>query len=65
MNGIERTLGRIEATLEGIQDEIRMNRELNDSLTVRVGRLERYKAWVMGVTAAIIAITTYMFRDAL
>ena len=68
-----RALGRLEGRLEGIERGIGSNRDATlkladrvDGLTERVAQLERARAWLAGVAAAVSATVTltgsWLFR---
>lgn len=53
---VQRTLGRIEGTLSGLDEKITRMSTAVDALGPRVSSLEKWRAWTAGVAAAIGAL---------
>jgi hypothetical protein len=58
----ERTLGRIEATLQSIDAKIDQQHDRLNNHGTRIGVLERGKAYVLGVSAAVGVVVGLVFK---
>lgn len=53
---IQRTLGRIEASIESLKDLVKTGNDDHDKLEHRVGKVEARQHWYSGVAATIGAL---------
>jgi hypothetical protein len=56
------TVGRIEAKLDSIGGHLQEQHSVLRSHSSRLGALERSKAWLLGLTAGISALFSWLFR---
>ena len=55
-------LGNIEAKLDGIADRLELGHEVHTDYGLRIGALEKWRAYILGALAVISLVLVVLFK---